>query len=120
MILGGTAGVTLTLLRTSRTFVIPGAIALAVIIIFISVATILRRQFHPEALEPPMSLSYLLWMVLLIFLVGPVQLVLLPANPQEVIVKALALSVGISTCMYAVDRALFSSFAKREPPRQDA
>lgn len=120
MILGGTTGVTLTLLRTSRTFVIPGAIALAMIIIFISVATILRRQFHSEALEPPMSLSYLLWMVLLIFLVGPVQLVLLPANPQEVIVKALALSVGISICMYAADRALFSSFANRQRPRQDA
>lgn len=113
LILGTAVGVTLTLLRASRAFVIPGAIALAMIIIVISVATILRRQFHPEALEPPMSLSYVLWMVLLIFLVGPIQVMLLPMNPQEIAAKALALSLGISVCMYAADRALFSGFSRR-------
>ena len=120
LLLGGAIGVTLTLLRAYRAFVIPGAIALAMIIIFIIVATILRRQFHPEALEAPMSLSYLLWMVLLIFLVGPMQVVLLPTNPQEVIAKVLALSAGISVCIYGADRALFSGFARRKEPRQRA
>lgn len=120
LILGGAIGVTLTLLWAYRAFVIPGAIALTVIIIVISVATILRRQFHPEALEAPMSLSYLLWMVLLIFLVGPIQLVLVATNPQEIIVKALALSAGISVCIYGADRALFSGFARRTEPRQRA
>ena len=120
LLLGSAVGVTLTLLRASRAFVIPGAIALAVIIVVISVATILRRQFHPEALEPPMSLSYLLWMVLLIFLVGPVQVMMLPMDTPEIIAKALALSLGISLCMYGADRALFSGFARRRGPRRPA
>jgi CDP-diglyceride synthetase len=120
LILGSAVGVTLTLLRASRAFVIPGAIILAAIIIVISVATILRRQFHAETLEPPMSLSYLLWMVLLIFLVGPTAVMLMPMNPQEIIAKALALSLGISICMYAADRALFSGFSRRGGPKQDA
>lgn len=110
-------GITLTLLRAYREFVIPGAIALVLVIAFITVATIMRRQFHPEALEPPVSLSYVLWMVLLVFLVGPVQVMLLPANPQEIIIKALALSAGISICIYGADRALFASFARPRNPK---
>ncbi len=118
MLLGGAMGVALTLLRVYRAFVIPGAIVLALAIVVITVATIMRRQYHPEALEPPVTLSYILWMVLLVFLVGPVQVVLLPANPQETAIKALALSAGISICIYGADRALFSSFARRERPGQ--
>lgn len=116
-LLGGAMGITLTLLRAYREFVIPGAIALVLVIAFITVATIMRRQFHPEALEPPVSLSYVLWMVLLVFLVGPVQVMLLPANPQEIIIKALALSAGISICIYGADRALFASFARPRNPK---
>ncbi|RAX49253.1 hypothetical protein DQ353_10640 [Arthrobacter sp. AQ5-05] len=117
MLLGGAMGATLTLLRAYREFVIPGAIALALIVLFITVATIMRRQFHPEALEPPVSLSYVLWMVLLVFLVGPVQVMLLPANPQEIVIKALSLSAGISLCIYGADRALFASFARPRNPK---
>jgi hypothetical protein len=62
----------------------------------------------------------LLWMVLLIFLVGPATVMLMPTGPQEIIAKALALSLGISICMYAADRALFSGFSRRGGPKQDA
>lgn len=113
-VLGTGVAVTLTMLGASRAFVVPGAISLAAIIIVVSVATVLRRQWHPEALEAPMSLSYLLWMVLLVLLIGPIQMMLLPGSPQEVIAKGVALSVGISICIYAADRALFSGFARRK------
>ena len=102
----------MTFLRAYKAFVIPGAIILAVIIAVITVATILRRRFHPEALEAPVSLPYLLWMVLLVFLVGPVQVVMVPTSPQELVAKALILSTGLSVCFYGADRALFAPFAK--------
>ncbi|ASN40452.1 hypothetical protein [Paeniglutamicibacter terrestris] len=112
LLLGGAIGATMTLLRAYKAFVIPGAIALGLIIVVISVATILRRQTHSEALQPPLSFSYLVWIMLLIFLVGPAQVVLLPSNPQEIVIKALVLTVGISICIYGADRSLFSSFVK--------
>lgn len=112
LLLGGAIGITMTFLRAYKAFVIPGAIILAVIIAVITVATILRRRFHPEALEAPVSLPYLLWMVLLVFLVGPVQVVMVPTSPQELVAKALILSTGLSVCFYGADRALFAPFAK--------
>ena len=118
LLLGGALGFTLTLLRIYKAFVVPGAISLAVIIAVITIATILRRQTHAEALEPPVSLSYVLWMAVLVVLVGPVQVVLVPANPREVVIKAVAVSVGLAICIYGADRALFASLARPGKPRQ--
>lgn len=117
LLLGGSLGFALTLLRIYKAFVVPGAVSLAVIIAIITIATILRRQVHPEALEPPVSMPYVLWMAVLIFLVGPVQVVFVPCDPREVVIKAAVVSLGLAISIYAADRALFSTFSR--PGRSD-
>ncbi|MFI8414586.1 hypothetical protein ACIGB6_19240 [Paeniglutamicibacter gangotriensis] len=112
LILGCALGVTMTFLFAYKAFVIPGAIAMAAIIMLITVATIARRQKHAQALAPRLSPTYVLWMVLLVSLVGPVQVMLLPSNPQEIAIKALVMSAGLSLCIYGADRSLFGSFAR--------
>ncbi|PQZ88194.1 hypothetical protein CQ018_17170 [Arthrobacter sp. MYb227] len=102
----------MTFLRAYKDAVIPGALTLAVLVIFVGVATILRRKKHPEALRPPVSIWYVLWTAALIYLAGPAQVFFLPANPQEIIIKAIAVSVGLSVAIYGADRSLYSKFAK--------
>ena len=112
LVLGVVCGTALTFLRAHKAFVVPGAIALAGLILIVGIATIVRRQRHAEALDPPVSASYVSWMAVLIFLAGPVQVFFLPSNPQEVMVKAIVLSVGLSVAVYGADRSLFGKFAK--------
>lgn len=114
LVLGVVCGTALTFLRAHKSFVIPGATALAGLILIVGIATIVRRQKHVEALAPPITAAYVVWMALLIFLAGPVQVFFLPSNPQEVMLKAAVLSVGLSVAVYGVDRSLFSKFAR--PP----
>lgn len=112
LVLGVVCGTALTFLRAHKSFVIPGAIALAGLILIVGIATIARRQKHVEALDPPVSAGYVAWMAVLIFLAGPVQVFFLPSNPQEVILKAVVLSVGLSVAVYGADRSLFAKFAR--------
>lgn len=112
LIFGVVSGMALTLLRTYKEMAIPGAFALAGLILLVGLATILRRKKHVEALDPPVTAAYVAWMLGLIFLAGPVQLWLLPSNPQEIMIKAVILSVGISIAAYGADRSLFARFAK--------
>lgn len=111
-IIGVVGGISLTFLRAHKEAVIPGALTLAALVIFVGVATILRRKKHPEALRPPVSAWYVLWTAALIYLAGPAQVFFLPANPQEIIIKAIVVSLGLSVAIYGADRSLFSSFAK--------
>ena len=112
LVLGVVSGTALTFLRAHKSFVIPGAIALAGLILIVGIATIVRKQRHEEALAPPVSAGYVAWMAVLIFLAGPVQVFFLPSNPQEILLKALVLSVGLSVAVYGADRSLFAKFAK--------
>lgn len=114
LVLGVICGTALTFLRAHKSFAIPGAIVLAGLILIVGIATIIRRQRHAEALDPPITAAYVVWMAVLIFLAGPVQVFFLPSNPQEVVLKAAVLSVGLSAAIYGVDRSLFAKFAK--PP----
>lgn len=111
-IVGVVGGVSLTFLRTHKEAVILGALTLATLVIFVGVATILRRKKHAEALRPPVNTWYVLWTVVLIYLAGPAQVFFLPSTPQEIIIKAIMVSLGLSVAIYGADRSLFSSFAK--------
>lgn len=112
LIFGVVSGTALTLLRAHKEMAVPGAFALAGLILLVGLATILRRKRHVEALDPPVTVAYVVWMLVVIFLAGPVQILFLPSNPQEIVVKALVLSVGLSLAAYCVDRSLFARFAK--------
>lgn len=112
MLLGAVLATALTALRTYKAMAVPGAIALAVVILFVGIATIVRRKRHSEALAPPVTTAYLVWAAVLVLFAGPAQIFFLPSNPQEIIVKALVLSVGVSVAIYGADRSLFARFAK--------
>lgn len=111
-VLGIVCGTALTLLRAHKSFVVPGAIALAVLILIVGIATVVRRQRHVEALDPPISAAYVAWMVLGVALAGPLQMFLQPSNPQGIAVKAIAVSLGLAVAIYGADRALFAKLAK--------
>ncbi|WP_431711203.1 hypothetical protein [Glutamicibacter uratoxydans] len=105
-LLGIAVGATLTLIRTERYFFIMGAAILAAVILTIGLLTIRRRKKYPQFMLGRTSPAYLFWSLLLIFMVGPVQ-VLFPADePVELWVKSILLSLGFIVSIRGADASL--------------
>lgn len=105
-ILGILIGVTLTLIRTQRYFFIIGAGVLALVIFTVGILTIRRRQRHASLMESKTSLGYLLWMLLILIMAGPVHTVYLADEPGELWLKSVLLSLGFTVAIRQLDRCL--------------
>lgn len=111
-ILGVLIGVTMTLIRTQRNFFILGAAILAGVILVLGLRTIYRRSRYPQMAQAKTSWVYGLWAVLLLVLAGPVQLIYVADELDEIAIKSLVLSVGFSLGFHEVDRAIVDSSKK--------
>ncbi|MFJ2620939.1 hypothetical protein [Glutamicibacter sp. NPDC087344] len=105
-LVGLLVGSTLAWLRTQRNFFFLGAAILAVVIIVVGVRTIRRRARYPQMMKTKTSWAYNIWALILIILAGPVQLVYVPDDINELTIKSLILSVGFCLGIHEVDRAL--------------
>lgn len=111
-ILGVLIGVTMTLIRTQRNFFILGAAILAGVILVLGLRTIYRRSRYPQMAQAKTSWVYGLWAVLLLVLAGPVQLIYVADELNEIAIKSLVLSVGFTLGFHEVDRAIVDSSKK--------
>ncbi|WP_313812013.1 hypothetical protein [Glutamicibacter sp.] len=107
--LGLLVGPTMTWIRTQRYFFFAGAAILAVVIIVIGVYTIRRRAKHPELARARTDATYIFWMIVLLVLVGPVQLVYVATDLNGLTIKSLILSAGLIVGIHEVDRALIKA-----------
>jgi len=112
-VLGIIMGVTLTLIRTQRYFFIVGAGVLALMIFVVGILTIRRRQRHAELMQSRTSLGYLLWMLVIIILAGPVHTIYLADEPTELWLKSVLLSLGFTVAIRQVDRHLVAHSRQR-------
>ncbi len=99
----------MTWIRTQRYFFFAGAAILAVVIIVIGVYTIRRRAKHPELARARTDATYIFWMIVLLVLVGPVQLVYVATDLNGLTIKSLILSAGLIVGIHEVDRALIKA-----------
>lgn len=111
-ILGVLIGVTMTLIRTQRNFFILGAGILAGVILVLGLRTIYRRSRYPQMAQAKTSWVYGLWTVLLLVLAGPVQLIYVADELDEIAIKSLVLSLGFTLGFHEVDRAIVDSSKK--------
>ena len=111
-ILGVLIGVTMTLIRTQRNFFILGAAILAGVILVLGLRTIYRRSRYPQMAQAKTSWVYGLWAVLLLVLAGPVQLIYVADELDEIAIKSLVLSLGFTLGFHEVDRAIVDSSKK--------
>jgi len=112
MLVGVLAGTTLTWIRTQRNFFFIGAAILAVVIVVIGLRTIRRRARFPQMAQAHVSWTYALWMIVLLILVGPIQLVYVADDLSELMTKSLVLSVGFGVGIHELDRSLVKSSIK--------
>ncbi|WP_404289330.1 hypothetical protein [Glutamicibacter arilaitensis] len=111
-ILGVLIGVTMTLIRTQRYFFIAGAAILAGVILVLGLRTIYRRSRYPQMAQAKTSWVYAVWTLVLLVLAGPVQLVYLADEFDEIAIKSFVLSVGFCFGFHEVDRAMVESSKK--------
>ncbi|WP_333615265.1 hypothetical protein [Glutamicibacter sp.] len=111
-ILGVLIGVTMTLIRTQRNFFILGAGILAGVILVLGLRTIYRRSRYPQMAQAKTSWVYGLWAVLLLVLAGPVQLIYVADELDEIAIKSFVLSLGFALGFHEVDRAIVDSSKK--------
>ncbi|WP_345472863.1 hypothetical protein QMQ05_02940 [Glutamicibacter ectropisis] len=118
VLVGVLAGTTLTWIRTQRNFFFIGAVIIAVVIVVIGLRTIRRRARFPQMAQSHVSWSYGLWMIILLILVGPIQLVYVADDLSELMLKSLVLSAGFAVAIHELDRSLVKASIKnyREPP----
>lgn len=103
-LLGIAVGVTVSLIRTERYFFIIGAGILALVIVIVGLLTIRRRQRHPHLMASKASVRYTLWALLIIFMVGPAQVIFPADDPAELWLKSVLLSLGFTVAIRQVDR----------------
>lgn len=105
-VLGIAVGVTVSLIRTERYFFIMGAAILALVILVLGLLTIGRRKRYPHLMLCRTSPSYVLWSLLLIVMVGPVQVIFPAEDTSDLWVKSIVLSIGFVVGIRGVDASL--------------
>lgn len=105
-ILGVAVGVTVSLIRTERYFFIMGAGILALVILLLGLLTVWRRQRYPQLMVGKASRGYVLWSLLIIFMVGPVQVIFPADEPGELWLKSILLSLGFAVAIRGADYGL--------------
>lgn len=105
-VLGIAIGVTVSLIRTERYFFIMGAAILALVILVLGLLTIGRRKRYPHLMLCRTSPSYVLWSLLLIVMVGPVQVIFPAEDTSDLWVKSIVLSIGFVVGIRGVDASL--------------
>ncbi|MCW4466472.1 hypothetical protein OK351_13295 [Glutamicibacter sp. MNS18] len=105
-ILGVAVGVTVSLIRTERYFFIMGAGILALVILLLGLLTIRRRQRYPQLMSSKASRGYVLWSLLIIFMVGPVQVIFPADEPDELWLKSILLSLVFTVAIRGADHGL--------------